>query len=650
VATTTAPSPRPGALRRLWNRELPHYPTGAKRIFNLGLVVVLTIMMYYQYFLTAAVSGHILHEFKISFMFWIGMAVLGNVLGALASLGAGLGDKYGRANMVVASVIIIAALGVFAVPNAHSGAQFMTINILVGIVEGVALVAAPALIRDFSPQVGRGAAMGFWAIGPVAASLLVSLVVSNFSDSTPWQHHYILCGIVGLALGVVALFSLRELSPALRDQLMVSVRDRALLEARAKGIDVEASLRHPFRQVLKFDIVGSALGIGFFMIVNFTLIAFLPIMFQTAFGFTQAAANSLGNWTWAANGITLLVVGFASDKLRVRKPFMLAGAIGGVLLTTTWALHLTQPQTSYTTFAFILAGVAICIGLVFGTWMAAFTETVEKRNPALTATGLSVWGMVFRFIGALTLFAGPHVVGAVTTIAQHGPTVKALATGTAPTLTAAQNATVKAIVGDPTIVVKLKAAAVKNAPELATAAKIDPATQAALKANPADPAARVKAVADVAGLPVTTVGRVLTLGKLDVSQLSAADQAFLVANGKQVKAAAGQLVALAKVPAADLKLLGTYGKALQDKKVQASLLYLKDHGPAVKKAVAAAPHEWQNFLWIAVGGQLLFIPLIFVMAGAWDPRKARRKAQEHEAWLQAQLTEATATERELQLV
>ena len=32
----------------------------------------------------------------------------------------------------------------------------------VGLVEGICLVATPALIRDFSPQVGRATAMGFW--------------------------------------------------------------------------------------------------------------------------------------------------------------------------------------------------------------------------------------------------------------------------------------------------------------------------------------------------------------------------------------------------------------------------------------------------------------------------------------------------------
>ncbi len=43
-------------------------------------------------------------------------------------------------------------------------------------VEGIILVATPALIRDFSPQVGRGAAMAFWTMGPVLICFLAQLV------------------------------------------------------------------------------------------------------------------------------------------------------------------------------------------------------------------------------------------------------------------------------------------------------------------------------------------------------------------------------------------------------------------------------------------------------------------------------------------
>ena len=119
---------------------------------------------------------------------------------------------------------------------------------MVAFVEGVCLVATPALIRDFSPQVGRATAMGFWTSGPVLGSLIVAVVGSAtipavVTDQRFWTHEYRICGIAGLVVFVIALVGLRELSPQLRDQLMVTMRDRALIEARAKGLTRRTSRR-----------------------------------------------------------------------------------------------------------------------------------------------------------------------------------------------------------------------------------------------------------------------------------------------------------------------------------------------------------------------------------------------------------------------
>ncbi len=32
--------------------------------------------------------------------------------------------------------------------------------------------------------------------------------------------------------------------------------------------------------------------------------------------------------------------------------------------------------------------------MAYTPWMASFTEIVEARNPALTATGLAIWGWI----------------------------------------------------------------------------------------------------------------------------------------------------------------------------------------------------------------------------------------------------------------
>src|SRR6202012_3815344 len=176
-------------------------------------------------------------------------------------------------------------------PAATSEWFFAIATFVVGLVEGICLVATPALIRDFSPQVGRATAMGFWTSGPVVGSLVVAVVGSAtipsvVHDPGIWTHQYRICGIAGLVVWLIALVGLRELSPRLRDQLMVTIRDRALVEARARGIDVEAALRHPFRQLLKVDIVVSALAVSVMLLVYYTAVGFSLIYLTTVFGFS----------------------------------------------------------------------------------------------------------------------------------------------------------------------------------------------------------------------------------------------------------------------------------------------------------------------------------------------------------------------------
>ena len=149
---------------------------------------------------------------------------------------------------------------------------------------------------------------------------------------------------------------------------------------------------------------------------------------------------------------------------------------------------------------------------------------------------------------------------------------------------------------------------------------IDPATRARLLAGPASTKAQATAAAEIAkafGIaPAQAAARLAALASLPPSDL-----AFIAANAPKVRAAAGQLTALSQVPEADLAFLSQYGQQLRDSKVQASLVYLQAHAPAVKQALADSPRQWQNYLWVAVGGQLVFIPLIFLMAGFWDPAR-----------------------------
>ncbi len=527
-------------------------------MWYLAIVVLATIVLYYQFYIAGAVSPSIIAGYGMTFPFYVYIIVVANAVGAFGSLAAGLADRWGRANLVAYGLLITGALALFGIPNASGKWTYAVLFAAIGLVEGVILVATPALVRDFSPQLGRASAMGFWTLGPVVGSLVVAVVSSNTLGSLhPWQDQFIICGIAGIVVGAIAVFGLRELSPGLRDQLMVSLRDRALIEARARGIDLGDSLRRPWRQMLRLDIIGSAFAISVFLLFYYTAVGFFTVYFTTLHGFSLSTANSIGNWFWAFDAGALIVFGIISDRLRVRKPFMVAGAVGAIVMTIVF-LNLGA-TTSYATFAIVISFLAVFLAIAYGPWMASFTETVERHNPALIATGLAVWGWIIRAVIAISIFILPSVVGSMTPLVTYGSSVITLSA--------------------------------KYAPELATLKAIDPKTQAALQANPTNTAAATTAVGEIAA-------------------------AFHVSPA----VATQRFTATSTVPKADLA-------------------YLTAHGTAVTTAAVAAPGQWRNWWWVCVGGDVVFLPFILVMAGRWSPRRAREDAEAHERKVQQELAD-----------
>jgi MFS family permease len=503
MTATVNSAPAAGTMQGLWRRQLAHYPDTQPRMWYLAIVVLATIILYYELYIAGAVAPSIIAGYGMTFPFYVYITVVGNAVGAFGSLAAGLADRWGRANLVAYGLLITGVLVLFGIPNASGKWTFAILFAAIGLVEGVILVATPALVRDFSPQLGRASAMGFWTLGPVVGSLVVAVVSSNtLSHLHAWQDQFIICGIAGLAVGVIALFGLRELSPRLRDQLMVSMRDRALIEARARGVNIAESLRRPWQQMLRLDVIGSAFAISVMLIIYYTAVGFFTIYFTFLHGFSLSTANSIGDWFWGLNAVALILVGIASDRIRVRKPFMVFGAVGGVVMTIIF-LNLGA-HTGYATFAIVTSLLAVCLGTAYGPWMASFTETVEKHNPALTATGLAVWGWIIRAVIAISVFILPSVVGSMTPLTTYGAQVAAISA--------------------------------KYAPEVATGAAIDPATAAALAANPLNPTADAKAVGEIATVfhisPTAATARLTAL-----ASVPKADQAYLEAHGTQVATA-----------------------------------------------------------------------------------------------------------------
>ncbi len=588
MTVTTADSvPKREGWSWLWHRELDTYPETGPRLTYLAITVIATIMLYFELYVGGAVSTLFLVKLHMSFTFFVYTLAIGAVIGAFGSLFAGITDRLGRTNIVVIGLGLTAVFTAFIIPASSNKWEFAVFGFIVGFVEGICLVATPALIRDFSPQVGRATAMGFWTSGPVLGSLVVFVVASHVIHGNPspsfWVTMYRICGIVGLVVFALALVGLRELSPGLRDQLMVSMQDRALIEARAKGLDIEASLRNPFGQLIKPDVVVSAIGISLFLLIYYTAVGFALIYFTTVFPFTVHQGDALGNWNWGFNVVAVILFGFISDKLRVRKPLMILGGVATAIMIFLYLNQIGKP-TSYYHLAALLAALAFSLGVAYVPWMASFTETVEARNPALTATGLAIWGWIIRMVVFASYLVLPAVVNTVTPLVNYGSTVAAASTKYASELS----------------FIKANPQVIALAPDLA-AIQDHPAIFAGLAANPNSPALQAAALKAVGPATFASI---------------AAHQAAITN--------------LITQHPAELAALATANK-------DPSFQILLKHGPSVQHAAATTGSQWKTWYWICFGGAIVFLLTVPLMKGRWSPRAAREDEDAHETMVQAEL-------------
>jgi ACS family D-galactonate transporter-like MFS transporter len=313
----------------------------------------------------------------------------------------------------------------------------------------------------------------------------------------------------------------------------------------------------------------------------------------------------------------------------VRKPFMILGTAISLVGGTLFALSVTEPDTSYYTIAVYFILSAAGGGMAYVAWMASFTETVERHNPAATATGLAIWGWILRIVVTASLAVLTLVVPATSILVDQGSRVSEIVEAhpeDVAVLSAIPPETAAALDADPTDVDALatalgavarevgapdadaeavSAAVRTRAPQLAAVQAIAPETFSALQNNPFDQAAQAAAVGDI-------------MQGLGVNQQQAVQLLTSLAS-PDVQDDLGQILSYAN-------LLTTAQSAIPAE----DLAYLSEHGEEVAAAQQDNPEQWQRWWWVCVAGQVLFLPFVFVLSGRWSPRRAKQDELEHE--------------------
>src|SRR3954452_20931361 len=292
--------------------------------------------------------------------------------------------------------------------------------------------------------------------------------------------------------------------------------------------------------------------------------------------------------------------------------------VGGIL----FAISSTDTNTGYYQLALYFVLSSVGGGMAYVAWMAAFTETVEKHNPAATATGLAVWGWILRIVVTASLAIFTLIVPATSTLVDkatpitemqaENPQAFAIITSIDPQLAAkvqadpADGQSAATLLGQVATAEGASADEVRGVQSVVTggqaaaAQAIAPATLAALQANPLDQAAGAAAVGQIVqGLGVDQATALQLLRSLASPDVQANLQ-------------------LAAKYTADLQAAGTAFTPEQ-------LSYLQANGADVAAAAQDNAGQWQTWWWVCVAGQLVFLPFVFIMPGAGAPKAPRRR-------------------------
>ena len=442
-----------------------------------AIVVLATVILYYELYIQGAVATQILADYGMSLRYFIFVSVIGNLVGAFGSLAAGLADRWGRANLVAYGLALTGVLDRLRAPE-RAEQEVVPAAVRAGLArrghhprrdpgaDPRLLPPARPRVRDglLDPRAGAGQPGGHRRCP-----------ASTLESHPRWQFQFELCGAIGLVVFVIALFGLRELSPRLRDQLMVSARDRALIEARAAGhrhrarpgrrLAADVQARRARLRVRDQRLPALLLHRG--RLLRHLLRAQLRLH-------ARPARTRLANWYWIANAIAWSSpascrTGSASASRSwssARSSARSASAIFAVLAT--------HPDTGYYTFAWLLA-------LSARRWRHGLLRLDGELHRDRREAQPGRHRDRPRGLG-LDAAHGRHPVAA----RLHARRQR----------------------GEPsssTRAPKVQELAAEYEPQLATIAKVDPTVLGTLSANPTDAAAGATAVSQISGVPVGDV-------------------------------------------------------------------------------------------------------------------------------------------------
>lgn len=392
------------------SRQLDTYPTGGFRIWLLFVAILANFIASYESQI-APVLPLLLNDLNMDLHQYGILSAVCILAAALSSLVFGpYADRYGRVLFLVPS-LFLTAVCVYGMAFVETISQLFILRVVLSFVDGIAFGMTAGLVRDFSPRMGRALAYGFWTFGPVGSNFFASAIAGwTLPVYGHWQSQFYIAGTVALVSSIVILFAIRDLSPRLRAQVIHSKHTMAKVneEREAKTeVKEDGSL---IKQVLKVPHLWlSSIGISLFLLTYFTMAGFGPKILVDAFGFEAHQAANIAKYFWFLNLLTLLLAGWVSDRLQLRKIVSLTGAVAFALFMI-YFVSLFGSEVSEGAMIVCVSILGGLMGITYGPWNALFSENVEDVKASLQSSAWGLHGAIIRVVPMLMNLVLPTVV------------------------------------------------------------------------------------------------------------------------------------------------------------------------------------------------------------------------------------------------
>ena len=383
------------------HRTLNTYPTGAHRWGMLALTVCASTLSFYEFGFASLLPLWMpaLHFTAKEFSYFLIFSVL--LSGVAAMIGGPLADRHGR---VVVIDICLAATLILTFSNLLMTGfwSFVVVRGLMNLSGGLMGGAITSLLRDMSPRLSRGIAIGLGVVGPACSQWLWTFIPGmTLPYFHTWQSQIWIVGTIGAIIYIPILLWLKDLSPGLRLTIVESESSATATPARAWDARL-LTAKEAYRTLLShWQIWVLVFGGVSLVTVPITMHNFGPLMYVQAFKFSTADASKAVSYFWLS-AFMFIPSAYVSDVLQVRKPISIILSLALLAMLVWWIGTFSHPLSP--------VGVSI-VSFVFGAlysaawapWAAFLSEYLEDISPAVQATGWSFFLLIYRIWAA---FAG----------------------------------------------------------------------------------------------------------------------------------------------------------------------------------------------------------------------------------------------------